>query len=51
MMTEATKSGANKGIGLEIVKQLASVGIKVVHTARDEKRGLEALGNLPTLRR
>ena len=36
-------TGANKGIGLEIVRQLASVGIKVVLTARDEKRGLQAL--------
>ncbi|CAL0315102.1 unnamed protein product [Lupinus luteus] len=54
MMAETTKryavvSGANKGIGLEIVKQLASAGIKVVLTSRDEKRGLEALAKLKAL--
>ncbi|KAF3441309.1 hypothetical protein FNV43_RR15222 [Rhamnella rubrinervis] len=50
-MSEATQrfavvTGANKGIGLEIVRQLASNGIKVVLTARDEKRGLEAVEKL-----
>ncbi|GAU29232.1 hypothetical protein TSUD_362220 [Trifolium subterraneum] len=39
----AVVTGANKGIGLEIVRQFASTGIKVVLTARDEKRGLQAL--------
>ncbi|KAK7295029.1 hypothetical protein RJT34_17932 [Clitoria ternatea] len=39
-------TGANKGIGLETVKQLASNGVKVVLTARDEKRGHEALEKL-----
>ncbi|XP_061340159.1 (+)-neomenthol dehydrogenase-like [Gastrolobium bilobum] len=42
----AVVTGANKGIGLEVVRQLASAGIKVVLTARDEKRGLEALEKL-----
>ncbi|KAJ1392612.1 Short-chain dehydrogenase/reductase SDR [Sesbania bispinosa] len=42
----AVVTGANKGIGLEIVRQLASTGIKVVLTARDEKRGLQALETL-----
>ncbi|XP_060671932.1 (+)-neomenthol dehydrogenase-like [Ziziphus jujuba] len=50
-MLEATQrfavvTGANEGIGLEIVKQLASNGIAVVLTARDEKRGLEAVEKL-----
>ncbi|KAI3444586.1 hypothetical protein Pfo_001251 [Paulownia fortunei] len=50
-MAEVTKkyavvTGANKGIGLEICRQLASRGITVVLTARDEKRGLEAVEEL-----
>ncbi|XP_021817005.1 (+)-neomenthol dehydrogenase-like isoform X2 [Prunus avium] len=50
-MAEAKKryavvTGANKGIGLETVRQLASNGITVVLTARDEKRGLEAFDKL-----
>ncbi|KAL6341992.1 hypothetical protein AAG906_038238 [Vitis piasezkii] len=35
-----------KGIGLEICRQLASNGVMVVLTARDEKRGLEAVAKL-----
>ncbi|KAG8391787.1 hypothetical protein BUALT_Bualt01G0223300 [Buddleja alternifolia] len=42
----AVVTGANKGIGLEICRQLASQGITVVLTARDEKRGIEALEKL-----
>ncbi|GLT60634.1 hypothetical protein SLA2020_333920 [Shorea laevis] len=50
-MAEATNryavvTGANKGIGLEICKQLASHGVTVVLTARDEKRGMEAVEKL-----
>ncbi|CAJ1950052.1 unnamed protein product [Sphenostylis stenocarpa] len=50
-MGEATEryaivTGANKGIGLQIVKQLASAGIKVVVTARNEEKGLQALETL-----
>ncbi|XP_048333843.1 (+)-neomenthol dehydrogenase-like [Ziziphus jujuba] len=42
----AVVTGANKGIGLEAVKQLASNGITVVLTARDENKGLEAVEKL-----
>ncbi|KAI9072842.1 hypothetical protein K1719_045210 [Acacia pycnantha] len=50
-MAEATKryavvTGGNKGMGFQICKQLASNGITVVLTARDEKRGLEAVEKL-----
>ncbi|CAJ2657750.1 unnamed protein product [Trifolium pratense] len=50
-MGKATKryavvTGSNKGIGFEIVRQLASAEINVVLTARDEKRGLQALETL-----
>nr|POE71275.1 (+)-neomenthol dehydrogenase [Quercus suber] len=50
-MAEETKrfavvTGANKGIGFETVRQLASNGFVVVLTGRDEKKGLEALGKL-----
>ncbi|KAH0981273.1 hypothetical protein GBA52_008450, partial [Prunus armeniaca] len=42
----AVVTGANKGIGLETVRQLASNGFIVVLTARDGKRGLEAVEKL-----
>lgn len=45
----AVVTGANKGIGFEICKQLASNGVKVVLTARDENKGLEALQKLHDL--
>ncbi|XP_021833915.1 (+)-neomenthol dehydrogenase-like [Prunus avium] len=50
-MAETTKryavvTGANKGVGFGTVKQLASNGVTVVLTARDEKRGLEAVDKL-----
>ncbi|KAH6829854.1 Rossmann-fold superfamily protein [Perilla frutescens var. hirtella] len=35
-------TGANKGIGFEICRQLASKGIVVILASRDEKRGIEA---------
>ncbi|PIA49515.1 hypothetical protein AQUCO_01300364v1 [Aquilegia coerulea] len=42
----AVVTGGNKGIGLEICRQLASNGILVILTARDEKRGTEAVESL-----
>lgn len=39
-------TGSNKGIGLEIVRQLTRQGHEVILTARDEKKGREALLNL-----
>ncbi|KAM5572675.1 salutaridine reductase-like [Rosa sericea] len=39
-------TGANKGIGFEICRQLASNGVRVVLTARDVKRGQEAVEKL-----
>ncbi|XP_062029721.1 (+)-neomenthol dehydrogenase-like isoform X1 [Rosa rugosa] len=50
-MAEAKKryavvTGANKGVGFGVVRQLATNGIMTVLTARDEKRGLEAVEKL-----
>ncbi|GMH02623.1 hypothetical protein Nepgr_004462 [Nepenthes gracilis] len=42
----AVVTGGNKGIGLEICRQLASKGVTVILTARDERRGLEAVEGL-----
>ncbi|KAK6804505.1 hypothetical protein RDI58_002289 [Solanum bulbocastanum] len=42
----AVVSGGNKGIGLEICRQLASKGILVILTARDIKKGNEAVINM-----
>jgi (+)-neomenthol dehydrogenase len=36
-------TGGNKGIWLETCRQLASKGLRVVLTARNEARGLEAV--------
>ncbi|RHN39968.1 putative oxidoreductase [Medicago truncatula] len=47
--TYAVVTGANKGIGFAVCNQLASKGITVVLTARDEKRGLEAVEKLKHL--
>lgn len=42
----AVVTGGNKGVGLEISKQLALKGVTVILTARDEKRGIEAVEKL-----
>ncbi|KAL3622497.1 hypothetical protein CASFOL_033908 [Castilleja foliolosa] len=42
-------TGANKGIGFEVCRQLLYKGITVVLTAKDEKRGLEAVEKLKKL--
>jgi NAD(P)-dependent dehydrogenase (short-subunit alcohol dehydrogenase family) len=49
-MSEAKKiilvTGANRGIGFEIVRQLAVLNHTVILTARDEARGYDAVGQL-----
>ncbi|KAF3616946.1 (+)-neomenthol dehydrogenase [Capsicum annuum] len=42
----AVVSGGNKGIGYETCKQLASKGVVVVLTSRDEKKGIQAIERL-----
>lgn len=42
----AVVTGGNKGIGLEIVRRLATAGLTVILTARDEGRGLKSTQSL-----
>jgi short-subunit dehydrogenase len=42
----ALATEANRGIGKEIVRQLARRGVRVMLTARDEQKGLEACREL-----
>lgn len=42
----AVVTGGNRGIGLEICRQLADKGVRVVLTARDRGRGEKAAGDL-----
>ena len=42
----AVVTGANKGIGLEVARQLARAGVIVILTARDEAKGKSAVDQL-----
>ncbi|KAL2920821.1 Carbonyl reductase [NADPH] 1, partial [Bienertia sinuspersici] len=41
--TIAIVTGGNRGIGFAVTKRLAELGITVIFTARDEKKGIQAL--------
>ncbi len=45
-MKTALVTGANKGIGLEVVKQLLLLNFRVILASRNEERGLEAINKL-----
>ncbi|KAH7299254.1 hypothetical protein KP509_24G002300 [Ceratopteris richardii] len=44
--TVAVVTGASKGIGFDVCRQFASVGLHVILTARDAEKGLKAAGVL-----
>ena len=41
----AVVTGSNKGIGLEVCRQLARKGLRVVLTSRDEEQRPQGAGN------
>jgi NAD(P)-dependent dehydrogenase (short-subunit alcohol dehydrogenase family) len=45
-MRTAIVTGANRGIGREIARQLASLGYRVILTSRDELKGKQAIDEL-----
>ena len=47
--TIALVTGANKGLGLEISRQLAAKGVRVLMAARDRERGEKAVASLRAL--
>jgi len=49
-MRLAIVSGADKGIGFEITKQLAQRGVSVILTARDPKKGAKAQQDLAAMK-
>uniref|UniRef100_A0ACD5YBE5 Uncharacterized protein n=1 Tax=Avena sativa TaxID=4498 RepID=A0ACD5YBE5_AVESA len=42
----AVVTGGNKGVGLEVCRQLADQGVTVILTARDDKRGKDAVESI-----
>jgi NAD(P)-dependent dehydrogenase (short-subunit alcohol dehydrogenase family) len=45
-MRTALVTGANRGLGLEVCRQLARAGVSVIATSRNEAEGREAVGGL-----